>query len=217
MIESDNDNLDSLRSSLREIFEAVIVAVIIALFIKTFLVQAFMIPSGSMENTLQVGDHILVNKLVYGFKIPFFKKNIVPFGEPKRGDVIVFEFPKDKKKDYVKRVIGLPGDRFEIKNNKVYINNILHINEPYAVFKNSDKTDLKFLSGEKKNHKNYGPLLIPEDSFFVMGDNRDRSYDSRYWGFVSRKAIKGKPLMIFWSYNSRKSEVRWDRLGSFIN
>ncbi len=179
-----------MKSVFREYAEAAAIAVILALFIRTFVVQAFKIPSGSMIPTLLVGDHILVNKFMYGVKIPFANKTLIPIGAPQRDDVIVFIYPVDKSKDFIKRVIGLPGETLEINDRKIYINGKL-FEDTYGVFKDSRRHFGK---------DNYGPFTIPEGHLFVMGDNRDNSHDSRFWGTVPLESVKGKALIIYWSW-----------------
>ena len=175
------------KSVFREYAEAAVIAIVLALFIRTFVVQAFKIPSGSMEPTLLVGDHILVNKFLYGIKIPFINKTLIPISEPERNDVIVFIYPVDKSKDFIKRVIGLPGDEIEIVGNKIYING-----KPFE-----DKYG--YYPGLTRKAR-FGPVTVPKDHLFVMGDNRNHSYDSRYWGFVPLDAVKGKAFIIYWSW-----------------
>jgi signal peptidase I len=196
---------------LLEYGEAILVAIILALFIRTFVVQAFKIPSGSMKPTLQIGDHILVNKFIYGVKIPFLDKTLIPITEPKRGDVVVFEFPEDPKKDFIKRVVGLEGDTVEIRNKKVYINNE-PMEDPYGTH-----LDSHIIPGGRRPRDNIGPVSVPSDSIFVMGDNRDHSYDSRFWGFVKLSALKGKAFIIYWSWDGENSGIRWGRLGEIIH
>jgi len=181
------------KSVFREYAEAAAIAILLALFIRTFVVQAFKIPSGSMEPTLLVGDHILVNKFIYGVKLPFIHKTIIPISDPKRGDVIVFIYPEDKSKDFIKRVIGLPGDTVEMIGEKVIINGKPYA-DPHAYYSAHGKT---YLPSEKAH---FGPITVPKDKLFVMGDNRDHSYDSRFWGFVSEAAVKGKAFIIYWSW-----------------
>ena len=182
------------KSVLREYIEAAAIAVLLALFIRTFIVQAFKIPSGSMEPTLLIGDHILVNKFIYGVKIPFINKTLVPLGEPKRGDVIVFIYPEDKSKDFIKRTIGLPGDTIQITDKKVTINGRVY-DDPHAFYSVKGKV---WPDTPGKSH--LGPLTVPQDHLFVMGDNRDHSYDSRFWGFVPLESVKGKAFIIYWSW-----------------
>jgi len=195
---------------IREYAESIVIAVVMALIIKAFVIQAFKIPSGSMIPTLKIGDHILVNKFIYGTKLPFSDSIIIPLRRPNRGDIIVFKFPDDEKKDFIKRVIGLPGDIVEIKGKKVYINGS-PIDDSYAV--HSDP--MLYPSGIQPRD-NFGPLTVPQDSYFVMGDNRDFSLDSRYWGFVKLNKIKGKAFIIYWSWNGEERWLRWERIGMLI-
>jgi len=209
------------KSSLRENIEAIFVAILLALFIRTFIVQAFKIPSGSMKQTLQIGDHILVNKFIYGVKIPFLDITLIRFKQPKRGDIIVFRFPEDPRKDFIKRVIGVAGDVVECRNKKVSINH-KPLNHDHGIH-----TDPRILPSVKQPRDNFGPVTVPEDSFFVMGDNRDHSYDSRYWGFVHTKAVRGKAFIIYWSWDKENfkggwnwltwwNSVRWSRFGQIL-
>jgi len=191
------------KSVLREYVEAIVIAVVLALFIRTFVVQAFKIPSGSMKPTLLVGDHILVNKFIYGIKIPFTDKTIISLGEPKREDVVVFKYPLDPQKDYIKRVIGLPGEKVELVNKVLFINGKV-IDDPHASYS---------LYG---NLRNFGPVTVPVHHLFVMGDNRDESADSRVWGFVPDANLKGKAFLIYWSWDSANFGVRWRRIGDII-
>jgi signal peptidase I len=179
------------KSTFREYAEAAAIAVLLALFIRTFVVQAFKIPSGSMEPTLLVGDHILVNKFIYGVKIPFVRTTLIPISSPKRGDVVVFIYPVDKTKDFIKRVIGLPGDTVEIQDQKVIINGKVY-DDKHAYY--SDQ-------GERNGNPSHPERFnVPKDHIFVMGDNRDHSYDSRFWGYVPMKSIKGNAFIVYWSW-----------------
>jgi signal peptidase I len=198
------------KSRLRENIEALILAIVLALFIRAFVVQAFKIPSGSMKNTLQIGDHILVNKFIFGVKLPYFNTTIIPYKKPQRGDIIVFKFPQDPKKDFIKRTIGIPGDVVEIRNKKVYINK-KRIEQEYAIY-----TDLHIIPKAMQPRDNLGPVTVPENSVFVMGDNRDHSYDSRFWGFVDLKDVKGKAFIIYWSWDNDNFGVRWGRIGKIL-
>ena len=193
------------KSVVWEYAEAIVIAVILALIIRKFVIQAYKIPSGSMLETLQIGDHILVNKFIYYFK------------EPERGDIIVFKYPKDQKRDFIKRLIGLPGETLEIKDKKVFINGEL-LDEPYAVFKD---TETFYFNPYARTRDNYGPRIIPENCYFMMGDNRDYSQDSRYWGLLDRELIEGKALLIYWSWNKNGQglleKVRWDRIGDLLH
>ena len=183
------------KSTFREYAEAAAIAVLLALFIRTFVVQAFKIPSGSMEPTLLIGDHILVNKFIYGVKIPFIRSTVIPISRPERGDVVVFIYPVDKSKDFIKRVIGLPGDKIEIRDKKIYVNGSLYEDkhgfyaDRRAVRANPDHPD---------------QFTVPKGHIFVMGDNRDHSYDSRFWGYVPIETIKGKAFIIYFSWPNWK-------------
>lgn len=198
------------KSKLRENVEAILIAIVLALFIRTFVVQAFKIPSGSMEPTLQIGDHILVNKFIYGVKIPYIKKTILPVSEPERGDIIVFRYPEDPDKDFIKRVMAVPGDTVEIRDKTVYVNRVPVKNDVGV------HTDSRTLSGAINHRDNLKPLKVPEGGYFVMGDNRDNSYDSRFWGFVKERSIKGKAFIIYWSWDSDAFGVRWGRIGDLL-
>lgn len=232
------------KSKLREYVEAIVIAVFLALLIRAFVVQAFKIPSGSMIPTLLIGDHILVNKFTYGVKIPLTDNRVLMFNQPKRGDVIVFSFPKNKEqeectsisknistrvsnawssgnpfylfkddcKDFIKRVIGVGGDTIEVRNKRVYVNGV-PLDEPYTIH-----NDLTVEGGGPRD--NFGPFKVPRGSFFAMGDNRDQSYDSRFWGVVSMDEIKGRAFIMYWSWDNEGtlfSQVRWSRLGKLIH
>ncbi|MEE4266383.1 MAG: signal peptidase I [Desulfobacteraceae bacterium] len=198
------------RGHVRENIEAILVAILIALFIRTFVVQAFKIPSGSMKQTLQIGDHILVNKFIFGVKIPYWNKTILPLKTPQRGDIIVFKYPVDPSKDFIKRVIGVGGDVVESRDKQLYVNQ-KQVDHEFGVH-----TDPRILSGVNKPRDNFGPLTVPENKLFVMGDNRDESYDSRFWGFVDLKAVNGKAFIIYWSWDKQNFGVRWKRLGQIL-
>jgi signal peptidase I len=207
----DNDDIrKKKKSGLRENVEAILVAIVLALFIRTFVIQAFKIPSGSMKQTLLVGDHILVNKFIYGVKIPFLQTTIIPITNPKRGDIVVFKFPEEPSKDFIKRVIGVAGDKVEVRDKKVYVNNKL-LNHDHGIH-----TDSYDLPASVQPRDNFGPVIVPPHKLFVMGDNRDQSYDSRFWGFVDLKAVKGKALMIYWSWDKDNFGVRWNRIGHLL-
>lgn len=198
---------------IKEYLEPILIAVLIALFIRTFVVQAFKIPSSSMEPTLQIGDHLLVNKFVYGVRVPFTNTKLFQWKDPERGDVIVFIYPKDPSKDFIKRVIGVEGDRVEIVQNKIYINGKL-LNDPWGHY--SEKGDFfKVQSMER-----FGPVAVPKGSLFVLGDNRDNSQDSRFWGFVNVNAVRGKAMIIYFSWNDQSrdllNKIRWDRFARLI-
>ncbi|MFP4445936.1 MAG: signal peptidase I [Desulfosudaceae bacterium] len=198
------------RSGFRENTEAVLVAVLLALLIRTFVVQAFKIPSGSMEPTLQVGDHILVNKFAYGVDIPFFKVPLIPRDHPERGDVVVFKYPEDPRKDFIKRVVGVGGDLVSVRNKQVYVNQS-PVSEEYIMHTDSRMAAVR---------DNMSPVRVPSEKLFVMGDNRDNSHDSRFWGFVDEEEVLGSAFMIYWSWDGRAEgllgHVRWGRIGDFI-
>ena len=199
------------KSTIREYIEAILIALLLALFIRTFVVQAFKIPSGSMKNTLLIGDHILVNKFIYGVKNPLNGNTWIPVKEPGRRDIVVFKYPLNPEQDYIKRVIGIEGDTIEIKNKKIYVNGEPQ-DENYAIF-----LDNKVLPGSLQPRDNMGPITVPEDSLFVMGDNRDNSYDSRFWKFVSLKAVKGKAFILYWSWDKENFSVRWNRIANLVH
>ena len=210
------------KSLAREYIEAFAIAILLALFIRTFIVQAFKIPSGSMKPTLLIGDHLLVNKFIYGIKIPWLDRVIIPVKNPKRGDVVVFKWPKDESKDFIKRVVGIEGDVIEIKEDRLYINGEEITSEHIGEFNDEDYPnvaeeleeslgDIKHhILDQEKRYENFGPKTVPANSIFVMGDNRDNSEDSRYWGFVTLNKIKGKAMIIYWSW------PHWDRFLNII-
>ena len=177
------------KSAFREYAEAAAIAILLALFIRAFVVQAFKIPSGSMEPTLLVGDHILVNKFLYGVKLPYLQTTLIPISTPARGDIIVFIYPEDKSKDFIKRVIGIPGDRVQMQDKEILING-KPFDDKYGVYDERAGS----------TSRSFGPVVVPKDHYFVMGDNRDHSMDSRYWGFVPSDAVKGKAFIIYWSW-----------------
>lgn len=195
------------KSMVREYTESIVVAIVLALVIRTFVVQAFKIPSGSMEDTLLIGDHILVNKLAYGLQLPFRHDKFHLFGlmdNPERGDIIVFPFPRDPSRDFIKRVVGLPGDRVEIRNHHAYINGEA-LKEPYI------KLDERAVMHPSR-YSHWGPEVVPPGQLFVMGDNRDNSADSRDWGFLDSTQVKGRAFIIYWSWDSSQPKFFW--LGS---
>lgn len=195
----------------REYAESIIIAILLAMVIRTFIVQAFKIPSGSMEDTLAIGDHLLVNKFLYGTKIPFTDTEILKLRDPKQGDVIVFQYPEDPSKDFIKRVVGVPGDVVEVKNKQVFVNGKLYAN-PHEVHKEADVIPKEMNPRDFKD-----PVTVPPNSYFVMGDNRDRSYDSRFWGFVTRDKIKGLAFIKYWSWDSDKMRPRLGAIGKLID
>jgi len=207
------------KSKLQEYIEAIILAIVIAFFIRTFVIQAYKIPSGSMKPTLLIGDHILVSKFNYGIKLPLIRSTLVPLGTPKRGDIVVFIYPEDRSKDFIKRLVGVPGDTIEIRDKKILINGL-----PYKD-KHGVYVDPLIIPGSVQPRDNFGPVTVPEQKLFVMGDNRDESYDSRFWKFVDIKELKGKAFIIYWSWNRdgeltwkpTESYVRWNRIGKWLH
>lgn len=197
----------SRKSVFWEYVEALIWAALIAFVVTTFIVQAFKIPSGSMLETLQIGDHLLVNKFLYGLKRPFSDEYLVRGKNPERGDVIVFRYPKDPSLDYIKRIVGIPGDTLEM-HKKVLYRNGEPVVEPYV---QHSQPEIML-----QRRDSWGPLTVPEDHYFVLGDNRDDSMDSRFWGFVERKAIRGKAWIIYWSAQGF-SHIRLGRIGNIIH
>ena len=203
------------KSVLRENIEAIVIAFLIAIVIRTFAVQAFKIPSGSMLSTLQIGDHILVNKIILGtpIDIPFTNINLFRMPgirEPKRGDIVVFKYPEDPKRDFIKRVIAVGGDVVESKDKSIFVNN-KKLTELYV-----QHVDMLVKPRIMDKRDNFGPVTVPKGMVFVMGDNRDQSYDSRFWGFVDEKQIKGKAMIIYWSWDSDKTWVRFSRIGRLV-
>lgn len=164
-----------------------------------------------MVPSLLVGDHILVNKFIYGVKIPLLRRTIIPVSEPKRGEIVVFIYPNDRSKDFIKRVIGVAGDKIEIKNKKIFIND-QEYQDTYGIF-----SDNLILPKSMQPRDNFGPVTVPEKSIFVMGDNRDESLDSRFWGFVNLKDVEGKAIIIYWSWNHDEHNLRWKRVGHLLH
>ncbi len=208
------------KSVVREYAEALFFALLIALFIRSFIVQAFKIPSGSMLPTLQIGDHILVSKLRYGLRLPWpFEWPVVEWDAPERGDIVVFVYPKDPGKDFIKRVVAVGGDEVRIRDKRLFVNGVAddadyaHFGDPHLI-----------VPGPRDNYPERTTggagapaTVVPEGKLFVMGDNRDHSHDSRFWGYVDTGAVKGKALLIYWSWDGGDRWVRWERLGSFIH
>jgi signal peptidase I len=197
------------KSVAREYLESVVVAVILALFIRTFAVQAFKIPTGSMEPNLLIGDHLLVNKVVYSPSLTAPEERLLGKKAIQRGHVVVFKFPEDPTRDFIKRVIGLPGETVEIKEKVVYIDG-KPIDEPYAHFLEPPlrPDDPEYGTHREDVRDNYGPKVVPPGQLFVLGDNRDNSRDSRFWGFLPRDQVKGRALLVYWSYEASREEYR---------
>jgi len=228
----------SRRSASRWLWEwtkSIVVALLIWFIVRALLVQAFRIPSPSMENTLLIGDFLFVNKALYGAEIPIMHRRLPAIREPRRFDVVVFDSPEVAGTNVVKRVVGLPGDTLQMESNQVFLNG-QPLDEPHA-----KKTDplldpedprmrawqVRYLVGDpdrgqyRPSLKNWGPIVVPADSFFVMGDNRDNSYDSRYWGFLGRDRIDGRPWFIYYSFDNKGvrpmpffTAIRWRRIFS---
>lgn len=220
-----------------EWIKSLAVALVIWFFLRSLLVEAFRIPSGSMENTLLIGDFLFVNKALYGAEIPIVGARLPAFREPTRFDIVIFESVEDPDVNVVKRVVGIPGDTISMKGNVLYLNGV-RVDEPHAILidPTGDPEDpkmrawqVRYLAGRdprtyRPTRKNWGPLVVPPDSFFVMGDNRDHSYDSRYWGFVGRDRIRGRPLIVYYSYDRGGvlplpflTAIRWGRIFSSLD
>jgi signal peptidase I len=212
------------KSTIREWTEAIVFAVGLAMIIRTFFIQAYKIPSGSMEPTLLIGDHILVNKLIYGLRRPDSIFGLQPPGLPlgsylftletvHRGDVVVFVFPPDRSKDFIKRVVAVAGDSVEVRNKAVYVNGSKQ-EEVHAYYEPGSEN-----GSMQSPRDNFGPVTVPASKIFVMGDNRDRSFDSRFWGFVDRSDVEGKALVIYWSWDGDSSSlfpIRVSRFGRLV-
>jgi signal peptidase I len=199
-----------------EYVKAIGTALILALIIRSFAVQAFKIPSGSMIPTLLVGDHLLVNKMVYGTPVDIPFTNVTLFHmpglrHPQRGEIIVFKYPEDPTRDFIKRTVAVEGDTIQMIDKKVYVNG-KPVEEPFT-----QHTDTSLHMGQLEPRDNFGPYLVPKNKLFMMGDNRDQSYDSRFWGYVDIKQVRGKAMIIYWSWDSMKTFPRFDRIGKLIN
>jgi signal peptidase I len=201
------------KSTLREYFESILVAVVLALFVRTFVFQAFKIPTGSMKPNLLVGDHLIVNKFIFAPTASPIEKALLPMRTIRRGDIIVFKFPEEPERDFIKRVIGLPGETLELKNQTVLING-QPLTEEYAHYLFPPSVD-----GQSDDiRRKYGPVTVPDGHFFMMGDNRDDSQDSRFWGFLPQSYVKGRALFIYWSFDVPDDGTgggfapRWSRL-----
>ena len=201
---------DKPRSIIREYVEAALWALVITLFLRAFVIQAFRIPSESMKDTLLVGDFLFVNKFEYGPKIPFTHIRLPGLRQPRRGDVIVFQYPENPSKDYIKRCIATGGETLEIKNKQVSVNG-LTLQEPYAI--HADPT-VKPAGYDYRD--NYGPYVVPPGEMFMMGDNRDNSHDSRYWGTLNMDLVKGRAMFLYWSWDGDRNWPRWNRILSPI-
>lgn len=203
------------RSILREYFEALLIAGIFLGFTNTFLVKTFYIPSGSMEDTLLIGDHLFVNRFIYGKQPEELDVDLLPARDLKRGDVVIFRSPESPTTDLVKRCIALPGDTLQIENKQLFVNGEAVDDERYALHRDDQIfPNKRYLGRQIRQRDNFGPFTVPEDEYFFMGDNRDFSYDSRVWGTVPRHYIKGRALMIYWSYGGETPDGQWRGWGS---
>jgi signal peptidase I len=203
------------KSTLREYFESIVVAVVLALFVRTWVVQAFKIPTGSMEQNLLIGDHLLVNKFVYGPTRSGVEEALLPMRPPRRGEIVVFKYPDEPDRDFIKRVVGLPGETVELRDKQVHINGV-PLDEPYVYFLNVFGASSQELTSADVRVA-YGPVTVPEDHYFVMGDNRDNSQDSRYWGFLPAHYLKGRAMVIYWSYESESTDYAGADVGSTVS
>jgi len=188
------------KSTAREYFESIVIAVILALFVRTWVFQAFKIPTGSMENNLLIGDYLLVNKFVFAPTSGALERAVLPMSQVRRGDIVVFKYPEDPERDFIKRVIGLPGETLELKRKVVYIDG-KPIEEPYVHFLTPVSSDPSETTSFDVR-ENYGPVTVPPGHYFMMGDNRDNSQDSRYWGFLPAHYVKGRAVVVYWSFDS---------------
>jgi signal peptidase I len=199
------------RSIVREYVEAALWALVLTLFLRAFVIQAFRIPSESMRDTLLIGDFLFVNKFEYGPKIPFTNIRLPGLRDPRPGDVIVFQFPQDPSKDYIKRAVAVGGQTVEVRNKQLLINGRPRP-EPYAIH-----TDPATRPGGFDSRDNYGPFTVPSDELFMMGDNRDNSNDSRFWGPLQMDLVKGRAMFLYWSWDRERNWPRWNRLFNVIH
>jgi len=200
-----------MKRKLWEYTKAIVIALILALIIRAYVVQAFKIPSGSMLPTLLIGDHILVNKFIYGTRLPFSENRVLVLQRPERGDIVVFRYPEDDGRDFIKRVIAIEGDIIESRDKKIFING-KPINELYI-----QHTDDLIRPAKVEPRDNFGPYLVPKNKLFVMGDNRDQSYDSRYLGYVDIENVRGEAFIIYWSWDNIRNFPRFNRIGNLIH
>ncbi|MCG8460513.1 MAG: signal peptidase I [Holophagales bacterium] len=207
----DDRERENRRFWMREYFEALLIAGIFLGFTNTFLIKTFYIPSGSMEDTLLIGDHLFVNRFIYG-QSPLAP--LLPMRQPRRGDVVIFRALEDPRTDLVKRLIGVPGDEVLVKKKVLFLNGEEVDDSAFAVRKEPTVfPDRPFLKRSQRLRDNFGPISVPEEEYFFLGDNRDRSYDSRYWGTVPRHYLKGRALFIYWSYGGKTPDGKWHGWG----
>jgi signal peptidase I len=199
------------RSVLREYLEALLIAVIFLRFTQTFVTQTFYIPSGSMENTLLIGDHLFVNRFIYGPASTGLEKRLLPLRPVQRGDIVVFRSPENPQLDLVKRCIGLPGDEIRLIDKDLYLNGKPVDDAGYAIHTDTYSDDF---DPHRQRRDNFGPYTVPAGHYFCMGDNRDNSNDSRFWGPLPAHMVKGRSLFIYWSYGGETSDGQWRGLGS---
>ena len=202
-------------STAREYLEAIVIAVLFLGFTNTFVIKTFFIPSGSMEETLQVGDHLFVNRYIFGAAPTALERTLLPLRAPRRGDIVIFRSPKQPTVDLVKRLVGLPGDTIQAIDKRLYVNGKRVEDDAYVVHKDPRLyPDRPGVDLERRQRDNFGPILVPEGHYFCLGDNRDESYDSRYWGAVPKRYLKGRAFLIYWSYGGGTSDGRWRGLGA---
>lgn len=197
------------KSVYREYYEAILVAFILALFVRTFVFENFKIPSGSMEDNLLIGDHLVVNKFVFATQADTLLHDLLPYRTPERGDVVVFKFPEDPRRDFIKRCVAIAGDTVEMREKRLFVNGV-PVDEPYVVHKDPRIfRDLPGVPARNRNRDNFGPLEVPGGSIYCLGDNRDNSLDSRFWGPVPLSYVKGRAVLIYWSYEAERNDWEW--------
>jgi signal peptidase I len=201
------------RSIWREYTEALIIAAVFLLFTNTFVIQTFYIPSGSMEDTLLIGDHLFVNRFIYGPRAGALGE-LLPFRPVRRGDIVVFRSPENPDLDLVKRCMAVGGDTVRLVDQQLYINGQAVDDSSFALHKNVDEGFSYLANPQLRQRDNYGPYVVPPDHYFCLGDNRDNSYDSRFWGPVPARLVKGRALFIYWSYGGKTSTGQWEGLAA---
>jgi signal peptidase I len=202
-------------STAREYLEAIVIAVLFLGFTNSFVIKTFFIPSGSMEETLLVGDHLFVNRYIFGGAPTALEQKLLPLRAPRRGDIVIFRSPKQPTVDLVKRLVALPGDTVQAIDKQLYVNNQRVEDAAYVVHKDPHTfSDRSGVDLERRQRDNFGPLTVPDGYYFCLGDNRDQSYDSRYWGPVPRRYLKGRAFLVYWSYGGGTSDGQWRGLGT---